>query len=143
MTRKIAVILALMFVLATTTVAFADILGDVLKVGGIGILVTKFSKPLNDAVNTLTLNRGAENRDATKVVPILSIGKGGYIGMAQVTGPARRLETVKAVAQLEGDFGAIGAKFRLKALVPIASENLKNIDRVRGIGVSAVIDIKL
>jgi len=143
MTRKTLVVLAVAFALTTTTFAFADIVGDILKVGGVGLLVSKFGKPLNDAVNTLTLNHGAENRDATKVVPILSVGKGGYIGMAQVTGPARRLDKVKAVGQLETDFGALGTKFRIKALVPIASDNLKSFDRVHGVGVSAVIDLKI
>ncbi len=49
---------------------------------------------------------------------------------------------VKAVAQLEGKVKAIG-EVRLRALVPIAARSVSNLKRVPGVGVSAMVDIKL
>lgn len=116
-------------------------LGDILKVGGIGFLVKQFAKPLNDFVNTLMMNHGAENKDATKVVPILSLGKGGYVGAAQVIGKKVDVDRVEAVAQVEGDFS--GRRFRVKGLIPIDTEKATSFHRVYNVGVSAVIDVKI
>ena len=77
---------------------------------------------------------------STAVVPIVSIGTNGYIGMAQVTGPASEVERVKAVAQVEGSFNGM---IRVKGLVPIDSENPTNASRIQGVGVSAIIDLKI
>ena len=115
-------------------------LGDVVKVGGIGFLIDRFSGPLNDFINTLLLRNKAEVGYATKVVPILSFGKGGYIGAAQVMGPADLVEQTQACIQIESDFNST---FRVKALVPIDSKNPVNFTRVNGVGLSAVIDIKI
>jgi hypothetical protein len=116
-------------------------LGDILKVGGIAILVDKFAGPLNSFVNTLTFNHGAGTDYATKVVPILSFGNGGYIGAAQVSGTQEQIDRTKAVVEIEGDFS--GSQFRVKALVPIDSKNPVNFSRVKGVGVSAVIDVRI
>ncbi|WP_346353566.1 hypothetical protein [Azotosporobacter soli] len=116
-------------------------LGDVLKVGGIGILIDKFSGPLNKFVNTLTFNKGAGTDYATKVVPVLSFGNGGYVGAAQVMGSQDLVDRTQAVVQIEGDFS--GSTFRVKALVPIDSKNPVNFSRVNGVGVSAIIDVRI
>jgi hypothetical protein len=78
----------------------------------------------------------------TKVVPILSIGSGSYVGAVQVTGARRDLEQVKAVAQLEGRLKVLGG-VRLRALIPIAARSVSNLKRVPGVGVSALVDFKL
>lgn len=116
-------------------------LGDVLKVGGIGFLIDKFSGPLNNFINTLMVKNGAGTEYATKVVPIITVGSGGYIGAAQVTGPTDLVERTQAVLQLEGNFN--GNQFRVKALIPIDSKNPVNFSRVQGVGVSAIIDIRI
>ncbi|VBB09296.1 Hypothetical protein LUCI_4586 [Lucifera butyrica] len=127
--------------IAAVPVTQAFGLGDILKVGGIGILVDKFAGPLNSFVNTLTMNHNAGSDYATKVVPILSIGSGGYIGAAQVSGPQDQVDRVAAVFQIEGNFG--GDQFRVKALVPSDSKNPLKLSRVQGVGVSAVIDVRI
>jgi len=116
-------------------------IGDVLKVGGIGFLIDKFSKPLNNFINTLMAKHGADTEYATKVVPIVTIGSKGYIGAAQVTGPSELVDQTEAVLQLEGNFN--GSQFRVKALIPIDSKNPVNFSRVQGVGVSAIIDVKI
>lgn len=118
-------------------------LGSLLKIGGVSFIIDKFGDDMNDAINKLTLNKGVKVEDSTKVVPIISIGKGTYIGAAQVSGPAHLVESVKAVAQLETNFPVVSG-IRLKALVPVKSKDVTtDIKRVSGVGVSAIIDIRL
>jgi hypothetical protein len=117
-------------------------LGGVLKGAAIVFLVDKFADDLNKFINNLTANKGVNVAEQTKVVPILSIGQGGYVGAAQVVGPADEVEKVKAVAQLEANMS--GKTFRIKILVPVESKDIvKNLKRVNGVGVSALIDVRI
>ena len=50
------------------------------------------------------------------------------------------VDETQAVIQIEGDFNG---NFRVKALVPIDSKNPVNFTRVNGVGLSAVIDVKI
>lgn len=126
---------------AAVPVTQAFSLGDILKVGGIAILIDKFAGPLNSFINTLTFKSGGSHEYATKVVPIITIGSGGYVGAAQVMGTEELVDEVKAVIQVEGNFN--GSQFRVKALIPIDSKNPTNFSRVQGVGVSAMIDVKI
>ncbi len=141
-------ILILVLALAVTAALFTAVItnaagiGSVLKGGAIVLLVDKFGNGLNSTINKLTANKGVAVNEMTKIVPIISIGGGSYAGAAQVSGPASRVKLVQAVAQLETSFS--GKTFRIKALVPVASKNtINNIKRVSGVGVSAVIDVRL
>jgi hypothetical protein len=122
-------------------VAWAQ-LGSVLKGGAIAFVVDRFAPQINNGINSLTGNRHLQVGLATKVVPILSVGSGSYLGAVQVAGTQARIDQVKAVAQLEGEFNAVG-DIRLRALVPITSRSVSNLKRVPGVGVSALVDIKL
>jgi hypothetical protein len=115
-------------------------LGDIVKVGAVGFLISKFAAPLNSFINTLTVKHGTGTDYATKVVPILTVGTGGYIGAAQVIGPEDLVSQTEAVIQIEADFNS---QFRVKALIPINSKNPVNFSRVVGVGVSAIIDIRI
>lgn len=140
--RVIAFILALSVISGVAIpVTRASILGDVLKVGGIAILVDQFSGQLNSFINTLTAKHAVSSDYATKVVPIIVVGSGTYTGAAQVTGPQELVDQTKAVLQIEGNFSK--DKFRVKALIPIDSKNVTNFSRVQGVGVSAQIDVKI
>jgi hypothetical protein len=126
-----------------TGIARANLLGSIVKGGVIAVLIKQFNRPLNDAINKVTDSAGASPTEATKVVPIVSIGQGGYVGAAQVSGDRDRLDEVQAVGLLEGSLN--GKQFRLKALVPISTTQpgKGSISRVKGVGVSAIIDIKV
>ncbi len=119
--------------------------GDVLKKGAIGLaggwLVTAISPQMNDFINTLTFNKGAAYDGFTKVVPIVSIGDGARIGAAQVGANTQKaIDSTQAVAQVEGNFKSI----RATALIPIDSLNpIKRFRRVKGVGVTAIINVKL
>lgn len=116
-------------------------LGGVVKVGGIGFLVDKYGDSVNSAINSLMMKEGAGTNYATKVVPIVSIGDSGYIGAAQVIGDANQVAKVKAVGQLE--IGWNDKLFRIKGLVPMDSMDPTAFSRVQGVGVSAVIDVRI
>lgn len=126
----------------TAAVGFGSMLGDVAKVGGVGIIVSKFSKDINKFVNTMTANKNLGTQQATAVVPIISIGGGSYIGAAQVIGTKANVAKCKAVVQIEGN-AVFGKNIRAKALIPVGSKTTSNIKRIYGVGVSALIDVKI
>ena len=114
---------------------------DIIGVIGGGFLVETIAGPLNDFINTITLNKGVASEDMTKVVPIVSTGQGTRIGAAQVSGPKSAVDRTKAVARIDAVFKD---RFRIEILIPIDSLNpLERFRRVQGVGISAVIDYKL
>jgi hypothetical protein len=145
-----ALTLVLIVALAVTGLAaqaHGQDLFRIIKTLGVGYAVRTFGPQINNFINDLLQNKGAPVRAQTKVVPILSISIGignptnAYVGAAQVSGPRAAVEKVQAVAELEGDFS--GA-FKIKALVPV--DNLKPweaLRRVNGVGVSAIIEIRI
>ena len=119
------------------TQAFSQ--GTILNVDGEPVHVDKFGGQINDFLNKLLMKNGVGTDYATKVVPVLSIGTGKYIGAVQVVGPSAQVDKVKAVGQLEGSFNDIA---RAKALIPHESGDITPLSRVQGVGVSAIIDLK-
>ncbi|MCX7925471.1 MAG: hypothetical protein N2554_06650 [Fimbriimonadales bacterium] len=116
-------------------------LDRILKAGGIALLVDRLGGDIDRAINRLT-NTKPDQNFTTKVVPIISAGNGAYIGAAQVMGKPEAVRKVQAVAQIEGDF--MGREVRLRALIPISTKNpQRSINRVEGVGVSGIIDIKI
>ena len=75
-----------------------------------------------------------------KGVPIISVGSGLRVGLALVAGPSSQVAKVNAVAQLEADFHK---QARIRALVPIDTESVKELHRVPMTSVIGVADIKL
>ncbi|MBP2639114.1 MAG: hypothetical protein H6Q66_65 [Firmicutes bacterium] len=143
MKKRIMVGLLLLCLLSVAAIPSAQAidLGSILKVGVMGIVIDKFATPLNNFINDLMMKNNAGTDYATKVVPILTVGTGGYVGAAQVTGPQELIERTEAVIQIEGNFN--GNQFRIKGLIPIDSKNPTNFSRVQGVGVSAMIDIRI
>ena len=144
--KKITIALLLVGLLTIVAVPVADAinLGGILKVAGIGLLVDQFGPQLNSFINTLMAQHNATPDFATKVVPILTVGvlgNSGYIGAAQVMGPQNLVDKVQAVVQVESSFN--GNMFRVKGLIPIDSKIPVNFSRVSGVGVSAMIDVRI
>ncbi|MDR7866240.1 MAG: hypothetical protein RIN56_05430 [Sporomusaceae bacterium] len=125
---------------AAVPVTQAINLGDILKVGGVAFIVDRFAGPLNNFINALTAKHNANSNYATKVVPIITLGSGGYVGAAQITGPQDLVDKTQAAVQVEADFNS---QLRVKALIPIDSKNPLNFSRVQGVGVSAMIDVRI
>jgi hypothetical protein len=127
--------------LALTPPATAQ-LDQILKGGAIVFVIDRFGGQINSAMNKIVGDPNREAGSKTKVVPIVSVGQGASAGAAQVSGPARAVDTVKAVAQVEGNV-RIGASLRLRALIPVSTKSATNIKRVYGVGVTGLIDTKL
>lgn len=119
--------------------AQAGIFDKVLKGGAIGYVVDATADQLNDAINTVTAKYGVSSTDATKVVPIISVGDGSRAGAAQVSGPQAKVDQVKAALIIEQTLLGI----RCKVLIPVDSVDYKNVNRVQGVGVSASLDTKI
>jgi len=119
----------------------------VVKTIGVGAAVKAFAPALNAFINRLLQAKDAETQQTTKVVPILSISIGintpgrAAIGAAQVSGARAAVDKVQAVAALDASYQGT---FSVRALVPVDSlEPWKHVRRVPGVGVSAIIDLKL
>jgi len=138
----LSLFLVVVLLAGTAVSTQSALLGDIGKVVGIGFIVDKFGSQINDFVNKITANKNAGTTEATKVVPILSLGGGGYIGAVQVIGAQENVDKCKAVVQIEGN-AIFGKNIRVKALVPVGSETTSNIKRIFGVGVSAIIDIRI
>jgi hypothetical protein len=143
--RALAAVCALLICMVSPVPATAVNLGDVLKGGALivggGALVKAIAGPIDEFINTVTFNKGAKYQGHTKVVPIVSMGDGAHIGAAQVGGTSKAsVDKTQAVGQLEVSFKGI----RVKVLIPIDALNpLKQFRRVQGVGVTAIIDVKI
>jgi len=146
-TFAVGVAVGLMAGAAGTAAAQVSI-GSLVKLFGIGYVVKQYGPQINSAINTIMLNNAAQNKELTKVVPIISVGVGlgttggAYIGAAQVQGPKAALDKVQAVAQIEGSFVSA---VRLRGLVPVDSLTPLpgKLHRVYGVGVTALVDFQL
>ena len=139
--KAVAGLLIVAFVVSFCGVAaYALDIGDAVKFFGIAFAVRHFSGQLNSFINTLLAQKGVQWEGATKVVPIVSLGRGVYIGAAQVAGSPELVKQIKAVGQGETSIGDL----RGKLYVPLASNKpQKKIERVKGVGVTAIIDFKV
>ena len=134
---SIAVLMALVLLTASGSAVLGIGLTDIVKMGGIAYLVDRSDSEIDTVITSALGEREAAAQGATKVVPIISLGGGGYIGAAQVVGNPDQVKRVKVVVQMEGKFGSFGAK----VLVPTTTSTPSGTpDRVKGVGVSAVVE---
>ncbi|MGH2361847.1 MAG: hypothetical protein ACRDGM_15070 [bacterium] len=145
-THLIALVLVLTLLVPTTAAYSQDIIA-IIKTLGVGAAVKLFAPQLNTFINNLLLARDARTRQTTKVVPILSISIGintpgqATIGAAQVAGPQAAVARVQAVAAIDANYQNV---FHIRALIPVDSlEPWKRLKRVVGVGVSAIIDLRI
>lgn len=115
--------------------------GKIVKGLGIAALTSLLADQLNDFINTITLNKGVPAIAETKVVPVLSMGSGTRVGAAQVTGPKELVDKTKIVVQIETKFSQ--KNLDVEIFVPSDSLNPLKFNRVEGVGISALIDLKL
>mgnify|MGYP000853059479 CR=1 FL=1 len=145
MTAQRVICLALVLVIGSTVLlsspAFSQsLIEQALRLFGIGYVVSRFGDDLNNFVTRLAGQRGVEWEGATKVVPIVSIGQGAFIGAAQVVGDPDQVDEVKAVGQLETRISSI----RGRLLIPVNTTNpTRNVSRISGVGVSALLDLRI
>lgn len=144
MKKFIVLSLVVALFLANLTIGNAvkikNILKNAVKVEVVRQSVRAMAEPLNDFINGLLGQRNAEVRDMTKVVPIFMAGinTDSEVGMAQVAGPAELVSQVRCVWEIDSRFGGNG-RFTIKVYIPSNSMNPFKLDRVGGVGVSAII----
>ena len=136
----IVIVIGLLGVTLAAPAAWTVDLSALVKVLGIGWAVSQFGDQIDGFITSALGEREAAAQGATKVVPILSLGRGGYVGAAQVVGNPENVQRVKAVIQLEGRIGS----FRPRILVPTTTDKVTGSpDRAKGVGVSAVIEFEI
>jgi len=141
MMRRCAFLAFLTLCLAASA-ALAVSLGEaVVKTVTVGTVVNAVAQPADKGLNTLLANRNVPLGVTTKVVPALSVGEKGYVGAMQVAGSKQLVAKTKAVLQLETSWS--NKQYRIKLLMPVNSVNPLNAKRVRGLGVSALVDVAL
>jgi hypothetical protein len=143
--KSVACAIALVTLAGSIVVgARADsILKKLLPAVGGAYAVSAIAKPLNQFIDGALAKNGIGNREATKVVPILSVGDGTYIGAAQVVGSQNAVNSTKAILALRTHFGFAG-NWEIEGLVPVNSLSVTNgAQRVYGVGLDAVINLHL
>jgi len=114
--------------------------GSVIKGAAVLALTNALADQLNDFINTITLNKGVPDQADTKVVPIIAVGSGTRVGAAQVSGPKDLVSKTKVVVQIESKFSF--KNLDVEVFVPSDSVNPLKFNRVEGVGVSALIDLR-
>lgn len=115
-------------------------LGDILKIGGIVLVVSMFGDQINNFIDKALGQREAASVGATKVVPIFSVGRGAYVGAAQVVGAPASVRQVQGVAAVEISVGRITGT----GLIPISTRKPgRSLSNVSGVGVGAIIDFHI
>jgi hypothetical protein len=116
-------------------------LDKIVKGAGAAAIIAATGKDIDKALDKLLKHTDTAS-SFTKVVPIVSIGSGAFVGAAQVMGAKVKVSKVQAVGQLET--AILGKSVRIKGLIPITTDKPgKALDRVDGVGVSGIIDLKL
>ena len=74
-------------------------LSGIIKAGGTIVIVNKFGKTIDKTINKITGQNGlAERGLVTKVVPVISAGSRGAVGIVQISGTQTQVNKVKFVA---------------------------------------------
>jgi hypothetical protein len=123
--------------------------GNAIKAAAVLALIDRYGPDIDKFVREITVDKSQERQNgdiATKVVPILSVGKGNYAGAVQIMGERSLVDSVRAVAQLEGEKRFFGSPIRARVLLPISNRNVADkaqLARVNGVGISALVDAKI
>ncbi len=139
--RLFAAAVAATVLSGSVALASSNLAGMLVKTVAAGAIVNAVAKPADKGINALLLNHHVPCGTATKVVPILSVGEKGYVGMAQVAGAQDLVNRTKSVVQFETSFS--NKQYRIKLLMPMNSVNPIGVSRVKGLGVSALLDLGL
>jgi hypothetical protein len=136
--KRFVVVAVAVLLIYAAGIASASLVGSLIKIGGVGLLVSKYGGEINKGFNKLAkIEEGPTV--ATKVLPVISVGRGTSVGAVQVTGSPQQVEKTQAVIQVEGKILGI----QIRALIPNDSKNVTKINRVEGVGVSGIVDIKV
>jgi len=136
------IVLSLLATCLFVTHPMASNLTKIIGGTAIFLIVDNYGKQINNFINDLAKQNKQDIKAATKVVPIISILDGTAVGAVQVTGDKSKVDKVKSVLQVESN-KTFGSPLRIRLMVPVDKKSVKDVSRVEGVGVSAMIDVKL
>ena len=117
-------------------------LGDILKVGGWALILKNNADDIYKGLNAVVGRKNLQSSNwVTKVVPIVSIGQGGFIGAVQVAGPKDKIAETKAALELNTSL--LGDDIKARIFIPINSTKLDKFQRVEGVGTTALLEMRL
>jgi len=128
------------FIGRASSTVYAWELSSLVKGGVVSAAVYAMADTINSGINLITGKLGAENKQITKVVPIITLGDAARVGAVQVSGPEERVQECEAALLLDK---SITENIRAKIFIPVNSVSVTNVKRVQGVGVAAIIDIKI
>lgn len=138
----LSILCTVLFITSPVRADLLDFFGKAIGGTAIFLLVDNFGKDINSFINHLLDQNQKDTKAATKVVPIISALDGVGVGAAQVTGDKSKVDKVKACLQIESN-KTFGSPVRIRCVVPVDKKAISNVNRVEGVGVSALIDLKL
>ena len=138
----LSILCCVLLVTSPVSAGLLDFIGKAVGGTAIFLLVDNFGKDINSFINHLLDQNQKDTKAATKVVPIISVLDGTGVGAAQVTGDKAKVDKVKACLQIESN-KTFGSPVRIRCVIPVDKKAIKDVSRVEGVGVSALIDISL
>ena len=140
--RGLALTLALALVLLPMGSAWALKIGDILKVGGWALFLKNNADDIDKGLNAVVGRQNLKSANwVTKVVPVVSIGQGGFIGAVQVAGPKDKVAETKAALELNTSL--LGDDIKARIFIPINSTKLDKFQRVEGVGTVSLLEMRL
>jgi hypothetical protein len=134
-------ILTLLLLCTTILTSFSfdlkDVLRQGLKAAGVSALVRSMGPELDKFINSILSSKGAQNREATRVVPVITFGDSTAVGAVQITGDKDLIKKVRHVIAYEDK---LHSKYRVKVYIPSSHSNPLKLDRVYGVSVTAIIE---
>ena len=138
----LSIVCSVLLVTSPVSAGLLDFIGEAVAGTAVFLLVDNFGKDINSFINHLLDQNQKDTKAATKVVPIISVLDGAGVGAAQVTGDKAKVDKVKACLQIESN-KTFGSPVRIRCVIPVNKKAITDVSRVEGVGVSALIDIKL
>jgi len=138
----LSILCCVLLITSPISAGILDFVGKAVGGTAIFVLVDNYGKEINSFINHLLDKNQKDTKAATKVVPIISVLSGVSVGAAQVTGDKSKVDKVKACLEIEAN-ETFGSPVTIRCVVPVDKKAVSNVSRVEGVGVSALIDIKL
>ncbi len=141
---KFGAVLVVLFLLGAGVVAARNLYSrTLLRTGDPVAISAQLGPQIDRALREAMAPHQLESQNiSTKIVPLLSVENRAPIGLVQVSGSKDAVDKTKAVVQIGTRVPPLSAS-QARVLVPIDSADATHFKRVSGVGVCALIDIKL
>jgi hypothetical protein len=141
MKRKLALVSVGVALFLAMIAGVAQAKGTAPMLGGadVAAIVSRESAQINEFVNSVAAKNNMPAVAGTRVVPVVTVENEGYLGAAQVAGPADAVGRVDSVFQMEGIYD--NGNYRALLLYPNIGLDTRYPSRVPDVGLTALIDV--